>query len=345
VDAASAVAGLVSILREIDTGRPTRAMVGPGHYASVLAIDDQTGIALCTDGVGTKLIIAEQTGRFDTIGIDCVAMNVNDVICVGAEPLALVDYIAVEQADPAILEAIGRGLRAGAERAGVEIPGGELAELPEMIRGHPSPRGIDLVGACIGVVRLDRMVSGAAIEPGDVVIGLPASGIHSNGLTLARRALFERGGYSLDDERDELGRSLADELLEPTEIYVEAVLDVLGSDLGVHGLAHISGGGVLNLLRLNPDVGFAIDDPLPVPPIFTVIEGAGQLGSEQMYEAFNMGTGFCCIVAAADEQPAEAVLRRHYGSARRIGEVTSETGVVRLAAAGIAGREDGFEPS
>jgi phosphoribosylformylglycinamidine cyclo-ligase len=344
VNAASAVAGLVSILREIDTGRPTRALIGPGHYASVLAIDDQTGIALCTDGVGTKLIIAEQTGRFDTIGIDCVAMNVNDVICVGAEPVALVDYIAVEQADPAILEAIGRGLRAGAERAGVEIPGGELAELPEMIRGHPSPRGIDLVGACIGTVQLDRIVSGTAIEPGDTVIGLPASGVHSNGLTLARRALLEHGGHSLDDEPDELGRSLADELLEPTEIYVEAVLDLLRSNIEVNGLAHISGGGLLNLLRLNPEVGFAIDDPLPTPPIFAVVQHAGKLEAEEMYEAFNMGTGFCCIVADGAANDAEAVLRRHYASARRIGEVTSETGVVRLDRIGIAGREDGFGP-
>jgi phosphoribosylformylglycinamidine cyclo-ligase len=343
MNAASAVAGLVSILREIDTGRPSRAVVGPGHYASVLAIDDRTGIALCTDGVGTKLIVAEQANRFDTIGVDCVAMNVNDVICVGAEPLALVDYVAVEEADPAMLEAIGHGLRAGAERAGVEIPGGELAELPEMIRGHPSPRGIDLVGACIGTVKLDRVISGGAIASGDVVIGLPASGIHSNGLTLARRALFEQAGHSLDDEFDDIGRSLADELLEPTEIYVEAVLDLLGSGLDVHGLAHLSGGGLLNLLRLNPGVGYAIDDPLPILPIFSLIERAGVLGPETMYEAFNMGTGFCCIVGAADQQQAEAVLRSHYGSARRIGAVTGETGVVRLPAIGIAGREDGFE--
>lgn len=344
VDAASAVAGLVSILREIDTGRPSRTIVGPGHYASVLAIDDRTGIALCTDGVGTKLIVAEQTGRFDTIGIDCVAMNVNDVICVGAEPLALVDYVAVEQADPAILEAIGRGLRAGAEQAGVEIPGGELAELPEMIRGHPSPNGIDLVGSCIGTVPLDRVVSGDAIEPGDVVIGLPSSGIHSNGLTFARRALFEDGGYGLDDRLEESRRTLADELLEPTEIYVPAVLDLLRSGLEVRGLAHISGGGLLNLLRLNRDAGYVIDDPMPAAPIFALIERAGELGPETMYEAFNMGTGFCCIVGASHEERAKALLQSHYASARRIGVVTSEAGVVHLPTAGIVGREVGFEP-
>jgi phosphoribosylformylglycinamidine cyclo-ligase len=344
VEAASAVAGLVAVLRGIDTGRPPLTVIGPGHYASVLAIDDRTGIALCTDGVGTKLIVAEQAGRFDTIGIDCVAMNVNDVICVGAEPLALVDYVAVERADPAILEAIGRGLRDGAERAGVEIPGGELAELPEMIRGHPSPLGVDLVGACVGKVRLDRVVSGQSIQPGDTVIGLPSSGIHSNGLTLARRALFERGGHSLEDALGEIGRPLGDELLEPTEIYVEAVLDLLRSGAEVHGLAHITGGGLLNLLRLKDDVGYAIDDPLTVQPVFELISKAGGLGPEEMYEAFNMGTGFCCIVAAADCEAAESVLRRHYPAARRIGEVLPEAGVVRIPAAGIAGRERGFTP-
>ena len=181
--AAEAVASLVSVLGKIDPGREPRSMVGTGHYASVLAIDERTGIAICTDGVGTKVIVAMQAGRFDTIGIDCVAMNVNDVICIGAEPVALVDYLAVEQPDAEMLQAIGEGLRRGAELAGIEIPGGELAELPELIRGHPSPLGFDLAGAAFGTVELDRIITGSAIEPGDVVIALPSSGIHSNGLT------------------------------------------------------------------------------------------------------------------------------------------------------------------
>ena len=151
-------------------------MVGTGHYASVLAIDERTGIAICTDGVGTKVIVAMQAGRFDTIGIDCVAMNVNDLICVGAEPIAMLDYLAVEQPDAEMLQAIGEGLRKGAELAGIEIPGGELAELPELIRGHPSPLGFDLAGAAFGTVELDRIITGSAIEPGDVVIALPSSG-------------------------------------------------------------------------------------------------------------------------------------------------------------------------
>jgi phosphoribosylformylglycinamidine cyclo-ligase len=342
VRARTAVTKLVSELSEIDPGRPRRALLGPGHYASVVAIDDRTGIAICTDGVGTKLIVAEQAGRFDTIGIDCVAMNVNDVICVGAEPLAMVDYIAVERADPAVLQAIGQGLRRGAELAGVEIPGGELAQLPELIRGHPSPLGLDLVGTCFGTVSLDQVVSGAKIEPGDAVIGLPSSGIHSNGLTLARKALLEQGGYSLRDTPGQLGRPLADVLLEPTEIYVQAVMSLLHSGLRVHGLAHISGDGLLNLLRLNGDVGYDINEPLRAQPIFTAIERAGGLTPAQMYGTFNMGTGFCCMVAEADGNSALEVLATHYPKARRIGEVTADAGNIRLPSVGITGTADGF---
>src|SRR2546423_7972494 len=236
--AEQAVAGLVDALRHIDPGRPSRAVLGSGHYANVLRIDDRVGIALSTDGVGSKVIVAEELGRFDTVGVDCIAMNVNDVICVGAEPLAVLDYVAVESADPDMLREIAVGLKEGAEQAGVEIPGGELAQLPELIRGHPSPYGFDLVGACFGTVALDSIVAGSRIEPGDVVIGLPSSGVHSNGLTLARRAL-----PNLDEAPPELGgRTVGETLLEPTVIYVRAVMDLLRSDIDVRGLAHITSG-------------------------------------------------------------------------------------------------------
>src|ERR671938_415208 len=263
----SAVAALVGVLRTIDPGLPSRAVLGSGHYANVLAIDDRTGIALSTDGVGSKIIVAEQLGRFDTVGIDCIAMNVNDVICVGAEPIALLDYIAVEEAEAEMLREIGEGLRSGAEQAGVEIPGGELAQLPELIRGHPSPRGFDLVGACFGTVALDAIVTGARVEPGDAVIGLPSSGVHSNGLTLARKALPD-----LDERPPELGGATVGEaLLEPTVIYVRAVLDLLRSAVDVRGLAHITSGGLLNLLRLEAAVGYEIGEPLPRPRVFDLI--------------------------------------------------------------------------
>src|SRR3954471_20471594 len=183
-EAHGALAGLVAVLKGIDTGKPSRSVLRSGHYAAVLRLDERTGVAFCTDGVGSKVIVAEQAGRFDSVGIDCVAMNVNDVICVGAEPIALVDYIAVEDAQADMLREIAIGLREGAEQAGVEIPGGELAQLPELIKGHPSPNGFDLCASCIGVVALDAIVTGATIEPGDAIIGIPSSGVHSNGLTL-----------------------------------------------------------------------------------------------------------------------------------------------------------------
>ena len=253
----------------------------------MLEVAPNLGIAVGTDGVGSKLIVAEQTGRYDTVGIDCVAMNVNDVVCVGAEPIALLDYIAVERADPEVLRAIAVGLKAGAQAAGVEIPGGEVAVLPELIRGHPSPTGFDLTAACFGTVALDRMVTGAACAPGDALIGLPSSGLHSNGYSLARTAL---AGLALDDRPAALGgASVADALLEPTVIYVRAVLELLRSGVDVRGLAHITGGGVLNLLRLQADVGFEIGAPLPVPPVLELVRQLGEVPEAEMWEVFNMG--------------------------------------------------------
>jgi phosphoribosylformylglycinamidine cyclo-ligase len=304
----SAVAALVRALRSIDLGRPLRQLELPGHYASVIRIDERTGVALSTDGVGTKLTVAEELGRYDTVGIDCVAMNVNDVICVGAEPLAMLDYIAAEKADPEVCRQIGVGLANGAELAGIEIPGGELAQLGDMVRGF------DLAGACFGVVALDSVIDGGAVEPGDSVIGLPSSGIHSNGYTLARRAL---DGIPLDDDR--LGAPLGDVLLAPTEIYVRAVLELMASEADVRGLAHITSGGLGNLLRLRAELGYEIDDPLPVPPVFELIRERGRVSDQEMQGVFNMGCGFCCVVAGSDEEAALRVLRGHYPDAKRIG--------------------------
>jgi phosphoribosylformylglycinamidine cyclo-ligase len=307
----SAVAGLVRALGAIKLDRPSAQVPLPGHYASVIRIDERTGIALSTDGVGTKLVVAEELGRYDTVGIDCVAMNVNDVICVGAEPLAMLDYIAIEKADPAVCEEIGIGLARGAELAGVEIPGGELAQLGNLVRG------VDVSGACFGLVALDAIIDGSAVLPGDVVIGLPSSGIHSNGYTLARTALSD---IPLDDER--LGRPLGDVLLEPTEIYVKPIVELLRSEVDVRGLAHITSGGTKNLLRLAAEVGYEIDDPLPAPPIFDLIQERGEVSEEEMREVFNMGCGFCVVVPAAGEARALELLRAHYPEARRIGRAT-----------------------
>jgi len=316
-DADSAVGALVAHLARIDTGKPSRVVPLPGHYASVLRLHDSTGIAFGTDGVGTKMVVAEQLGRFDTIGIDCIAMNVNDLVCVGAEPIAMVDFILCREADPEVCGQIGQGLRAGAELAGIEIPGGEIAQVGDVVRGW------ELGGSAIGLVPLDSIIRGDRIAAGDALIGLPSSGLHSNGYTLARRILAD---VPMDDER--LGRPLGDVLLEPTTIYVRAVLDLLASGADVRGLAHITGDGLNNLLRLSREVGYELSDPLEVPPVFALIEDLGGIAEVEMHEVFNMGLGFVCVVPESDAEAAVDLLARRHPGTRRIGSVTAEAGKV-----------------
>jgi len=319
-----AVSALVDVLRGIDLGRPSRSIIGSGHYASVLKITDQLALAMATDGVGSKLVLAEQADRLETVGIDCIAMNVNDIICVGAEPLAMLDYIAVERADPTALARIGEGLKRGAELAGIEIPGGEVAVLPELIRGHPSPHGFDLCGAAIGTVHPEQMILGDKIEVGDALIGLPSSGAHSNGYTLARRVLIENGP-GLDATPEQLGgATVADALLAPTEIYVKAVLDLIANGPAVHGLAHITGGGLTNLRRLAPGrVGYEVTTPLPVPPILDLIGQLGAVPESEMWEVFNMGCGFVIVIPADAVDEAISILEPHHPGAAQIGNVTA----------------------
>jgi phosphoribosylformylglycinamidine cyclo-ligase len=339
------VASIVDVLRTIETGRPSLNVPLPGHYASVMKLPGglapNAGVALATDSVGSKVIVAEQTGRFDTIGIDCVAMNVNDLICVGAEPIALLDYIAVEEAEPAMLAAIGQGLAVGAADAGVEIPGGEICQVPEVLQGHPSPYGFDLVGSAFGAVALDAILDGAATVPGDVMIGLPASGIHSNGVTLARRALLGDGGFSFDDTPAALrGDSIADVLLEPTAIYVRAALALLRSDIDVHGYAHITGGGLMNLRRIGRGVGYRVTEPLPVPPVFDLISQSAGVSPADMWEVFNMGCGFVVMVPADQASAAVELLAGFHKGARVIGAITAEDGVVELPSLSVRANAD-----
>ena len=341
--ATQALDALTGVLGSIDLGRASRTVLGPGHYAAVLAIAPGLGLALCTDGVGSKVIVAEQAGRFDTVGVDCVAMNVNDVICVGAEPIAVVDYLAVERADAGMLGELAAGLKRGAEEADVEIPGGELAQVPELVRGHPSPWGFDLTAACVGTVGLEDIVTGERCAPGDAIIGLPSSGVHANGFTLARRALLEQAGLTLDERPRALGgASVADALLEPTVIYVRAVRELLAGDVPVHGLAHITGDGVLNLLRLSMAVGFELDAPLPVPPVFELIAEAGSVSTAEMHRVFNMGCGFCCVVPGERAEEAVALLAQRHAGAAVVGRVSAEAGRVRLPSVGLVGDAQGL---
>jgi phosphoribosylformylglycinamidine cyclo-ligase len=333
--ARAATAALVSVLRSISLDRPNRAVLPSGHFANVLELGD-LGVAVSMDGVGSKAIVAEKLGKFDTIGVDCIAMNVNDVVCVGAEPIAVLDYISVQDPDPIMLEAIGKGLQEGAEDAGVEIPGGEVAQIPEMIQGHPD-KGFDLVGACVGLVRLDRIVTGSEIRSNDVIIGLPSSGVHANGLTLARKVLPDL------DESLPNGQSVGEALLAPTVIYVRAVLELLERDIQVHGLAHITSGSFRNLLRLSEEVGYRLDalSRLPRHPIFELIEErAEDVSPSDMFRTFNMGCGYCCIVPPEAADVALKVLANRHPGAAVVGAVTADRGRVDLIEAGLVGTVD-----
>ncbi len=283
-----------------------------GHYAALMDFGEFY-LAMTTDGVGTKVLIAEAVGKFDTIGIDMIAMNVNDLLCVGAEPAALVDYLAVKEPDEGVFEEMARGLYEGARQAGIAIVGGETAVMPDLINGF------DLAGTAIGIVEKGKVITGEKIKPGDAVLGIASSGIHSNGLTLARKLLIPK--YGLYYEYG--GRKLWEWLLEPTRIYVKAVLELL-EGVEVHGLAHITGGGLTNLKRLT-DYGFSLQMP-PIEGIFKLIHENGvPLG--EMFRVFNMGVGFVAVVPAEEKETALEILGRHF-EAFELGVVTEESGIV-----------------
>ena len=277
-----------------DTGR---SLLDFGCYASILDVGTPQAIAISTDGIGTKAIVAQLMDKYDTVGIDCVAMNVNDVLCVGAEPIAMLDYIAVEIADDRLLEEIGKGLLEGARQANVSIPGGEISQIREIIRSERPGYGFDLVGTCVGLVDKGSIIAGAAVAPGDVIVGLASTGIHSNGLTLARDVLLQRAGLGLSQHVPEFGRSVGEELLEPTRIYVRAGMSMLREGLKISALCHVTSEGFLNLSRVSAPVGFEIEYLPEVPAVFSLIQSAGPVSDEEMFRVYNMGIGFCVVCA------------------------------------------------
>ncbi len=314
-----------------------------GQFANVIDIGHGMGLALSTDGVGTKLLVAQMMDKYDTVGIDCVAMNVNDVICVGAEPIALLDYIAVEEAAPDFLEEIAKGLYKGAKTARVTIPGGEVAQVREMIRGSREHRAFDLVGTCIGMLQLDKKIIGENLEEGDVIVGLASSGIHSNGLSLARKVLFADSKLTCDKHIAMLDRTIGEELLEPTHIYVPQIMDMLNSNINLKALINITGGGLLNLLRVASPVGFVINY-LPEPqPIFNAIQDYGSISDEEMYAVFNMGIGFCVIVPRADVPEVSEITQQHSLESYEMGHIVKEPeNTIVLEPVGLLGKESGF---
>ena len=322
VDTAAAQSGLHEIVERIKETWPAPGGVGAvkldiGYFANVIDVGG-IGLAFCTDGVGSKSIIAQMMNRYDTIGIDCVAMNVNDAICVGAQPISMVDYIAVENADADMLGAIATGLAAGAKAAGISICGGETASLKDVVRGF------DLVGTAIGIVPLDRIITGRDLAPGDVIIGLESNGIHSNGLTLARHVFFERAELPINHVFPELGITLGQELLRPTHIYVPEILEIIINIHSIKALVNITGDGLLNLPRVDARVGFLISDMPPVPPIFQIIQQCGDVGSAEMFEVYNMGIGFCVLVSAKDADSTLRILQRHGRRATVIGRIIED---------------------
>ncbi|MGM0509968.1 MAG: phosphoribosylformylglycinamidine cyclo-ligase [Thermoplasmatota archaeon] len=247
-------------------------------------------LSLCTDGVGTKLLVSDEMEKWDTVGIDCIAMNVNDAICQGAEPIAFVDYLAVEEPDPKLMEELGKGLQKGAEMANMTIIGGETATLGDIVKGF------DIAGTALGFVKKEDIVDGDNVEMGDKIIGLPSSGIHSNGFTLARKVVDE-SDFSYHDEID-FG-VIGEVMLEPTRIYVKDVMNVL-KDHKIKGMANITGGGLKNIIRINDGYLYEITDPLEPQPIFDFLQKEGGISDEEMYKTFNMGMGFCLIVDPDD---------------------------------------------
>lgn len=314
-----------------------------GYFANVIDVGHHLGIAVSTDGVGTKVLIAQLLEKYDTIGIDCVAMNVNDVICVGAEPLCLLDYIAIQDPDPIFLEEIGKGLYKGAELANITIPAGEIAQMRDVIKGVRRNRGFDLVGTCLGLVPLHRVIIGQDIQEGDVVIGLRSSGIHSNGLTLARKVLFQKARLRPDQYVEELGRTIGEELLEPTRIYVREVLALLRAGLTIKALIHITSDGFLNLTRVQSDVGYVIDT-LPEPqPIFALIQQLGNVSDEEMFRVYNMGIGFCLVVPEDQVEAVMSLLQNSKVEAFRIGyAVADKERKVLIQPKGLVGQGSKF---
>jgi len=293
---ASSIQSLVELVKTTFDNQPGLVKDNIGSFANVIDLGFNMGLAIATDGAGTKVLIAQMLNKYDTIAIDMIAMNVNDLICCGAEPKALVDYIALEETSPEIMAEFAKGLVEGANQAGIAIVGGETATLPDVIKGIGDKKGFDIAGTCVGIVQNEKMVTGNDIKEGDVLIGLPSSGFHCNGMSLARKVL------------DLSSKEMLKELLTPTKIYVKPILNLLPR-VKVKGMANITGGGLTNLLRLNKNLGFEITNWPDIHTIFKEIQAAGDIDDQEMYTTFNMGVGFCIVVASEDQEKTLELLK------------------------------------
>lgn len=290
---------------------------GFDHYAGIIKINNLS-IALHTDGVGTKTLIASLMNKYSTVGIDCVAMNVNDIICVGAKPISFVDYIAANQNNRKIFKKIIDGVVQGAKKSKIAIIGGETSIMPDLISGEIF--NFDLAGTVVGTIQ--NNIIDKKIEHGDNIIGIDSSGLHSNGYSLVRKILLSK--YSLKDKIKNIG-ILGNELLTPTEIYVDPILEML-KKCNIHGLAHITGGGFTKLLRLC-QTGFNLYKMPKIPPIMKLIQEEGNIQNTEMYRTFNMGIGFCIIAPATETKTIVSICKNHNMKCQKIGEIINKIGV------------------
>jgi phosphoribosylformylglycinamidine cyclo-ligase len=305
---ASAIKALIKNLTYRRKGSYTM-MGGAGHFAGLIDFGEHA-LALTTDGVGTKMLVADRMEDWSTVGIDCVAMNVNDLYVMNVEPIAFVDYIATDKLSIEKMAQIGIGLNEGAMLANVDIVGGETASLRGLVNG------LDLAGTCLGIQKKDRIISGEKIRPGDVIIGVSSTGVHSNGLSLARSVVEKYAGY---DKKMRSGRTFGEELLTPTRIYCESLK--VTAACTVNGMCHITGGGLLNFNRLS-EYGFLFDNPITPPQVFSWIQEAGDITAAEMYRTFNMGMGFAYIVP----EKSVTCVHKMVKGAQVVGKVVKEPG-------------------
>ncbi|MCZ6872301.1 MAG: phosphoribosylformylglycinamidine cyclo-ligase [bacterium] len=347
VDTEQADIALKRLVQQVRQTWPTGGGIGSvlldvGYFANVIDLGG-IGLAIAADGVGSKVIIAQMMQQYDTVGIDCVAMNVNDLICVGARPVSMVDYLALQEPHPDMLEAIGKGLRHGAEQAGISIAGGEVAQLRDIIKGQREGFGFDLAATAVGTVALDKIIIGQDIQPGDVLIGIESNGIHSNGLTLARRVFFEWNDHSVTSSLTPLDCTLGEELLKPTHIYVKEVLQLLDQNIPLKALMHITGDGFLNLTRVAAEVGYVIEDLPVTPAIFALLQELGKVSDEEMFRVYNMGIGFCIIVPDETAEQAISIIQSHGKQAYRIGyTVQDQERRITIKPRGLIGKDKRF---
>ncbi|MEZ6139149.1 MAG: phosphoribosylformylglycinamidine cyclo-ligase [Zavarzinella sp.] len=311
-----------------------------GGFASLFQLDIQALakegyqhpiLVTCTDGVGTKLKVASMLNRFDTVGIDLVAMSVNDALCYGAKPLVFLDYLAMPKDDPLLAEQLVAGMAEGCVQAGCALTGGETAILPDFY----APGDFDTAGFVVAVVEKSHIIDGSTIQKGDVVLGLASTGLHSNGYSLARKIAFDHAQLPVDQFVPELDQTIGDALLTPTKIYVQAVLDVLAKHRpAVHGMAHITGGGIVdNLPRVLHAGHKAVvrRGSWPMPPIFTWLQNHGNVAEAEMDRVFNCGIGYTMVVAADLVAGIQAVLQQHEIPSWPIGEIVAGDPIVEWA--------------